>query len=69
MIREMHPVEFRQALEALGLTQTAVAKLLGLSDRMARHYARGDYAVPPPIAALLRLMVKTKTTAAKLAAL
>lgn len=68
-MRPMNPVEYRQMLAAVGLTQVAAARLFEVSERMSRYYAHGDYPIPPATAALLRLMVKTKTTAAELEAL
>lgn len=36
----MTPDSFRQALTALGLSQTQAAKVLGISPRTARRYAK-----------------------------
>ena len=52
----MNPDEFRQALERLGLTQVAAARLLCVEDRTARRWASGATSIPPSIALLLRLI-------------
>jgi len=68
-MRAMDAAEYRAVLRALGLTQVEAARLREVSERMSRYYAHGDYPIPPSTAALLRLMVKTTTTAAELEAL
>lgn len=51
--------QYRAALEALGLTQGAAAKFLGVSLKTAHNYANGG-AIPEATAKLLRLMVRLK---------
>jgi transcriptional regulator with XRE-family HTH domain len=53
----MKPDQFRSALDALGLTQTAVATLLGVDPRTARRWATGERRVSPPAARFLRHLV------------
>lgn len=53
----MTPAQYRAALAALDLTATSAARLLGVTDRTARYWAKGDNAVPSPVAILLRLML------------
>lgn len=51
--------EYREALESLGLTQVAAAKLLGVDDRTSRRWAAGDREIPPPAQRFLRYLVAT----------
>jgi hypothetical protein len=50
--------DYRAALEALGLSQVAAAKLLGIADRTSRAYALGERPVPEPVALALRLLLE-----------
>jgi hypothetical protein len=45
---------------------TEFAAMMGITDRTARRFASGESEVPPPIAMLLNLMLKTGTTPEKL---
>lgn len=49
--------QYRAALDALGLTQGAAAKFLGVALKTAHNYANGG-AIPEATAKLLRLMVR-----------
>ena len=40
------PTDFRAALARLGLTQAGAARLLGVDERTARRWARGERQVP-----------------------
>lgn len=51
--------EYRDALEALGLTQGAGAKLLGVDDRTSRRWACGERDIPPPAERFLRYLIAT----------
>lgn len=54
--------EYREAIEALGLSQVAAAKLLGVDDRTSRRWASGDREIPPPAARFLRYLIATDRT-------
>jgi len=49
--------DYRAVLEALGLSQIAAAKVLGIADRTSRAYALGERSVPEPVALALRLLM------------
>lgn len=51
--------QYRDALEALGLTQGAAAQLLGVDDRTSRRWACGERDVPPPAERFLRYLIAT----------
>lgn len=51
--------EYREALDALGLTQNAAAKLLGVDDRTSRRWACGERDIPPPAERFLRYLIAT----------
>ena len=61
---QMTAKQFRDALDRLGLSQLAAARLLGVDGRTARAWALDERQVPGPIAVLLRLMLDKKITAA-----
>jgi hypothetical protein len=46
----MTPERFRECLEFLGLSASAIARLLNCSDRLAYRWFSGKIAVPPGIA-------------------
>jgi hypothetical protein len=50
--------DYRAVLEALGLSQVAAAKVLGIADRTSRAYALGERPVPEPVALALRLLME-----------
>ena len=52
--------EYREALEALGLTQGGCARLLGVDERTSRRWANGERDVPPPVQRFLRYLIATK---------
>jgi hypothetical protein len=52
--------DYRTALETLGLSQIAAAKVLGISDRTSRAYALGERPVPAPVALALRLLIEKR---------
>ena len=56
---------YRTALETLGWSQVAAAKLLGIAVRMSRAYARGEQPVPEPVALALRLLIQRQQTYCK----
>lgn len=45
----MTPEQFKLKLSFLGLGQTELAHMMGLSDRTIRHYILGDRKVPQPL--------------------
>jgi hypothetical protein len=50
--------DYRAILEALGLSQVAAAKVLGIADRTSRAYALGERPVPQPVVLVLRLLME-----------
>ena len=58
--------ELAHALEALQLTQTGLARALGVIPRAVRFWLAGKRPVPPLAARVVRLMVAGKITAAAL---
>ena len=52
----MSPAEIRAARTALGLSQTATARLVGVDARTWRRWEAGDWPIPAPAARLLRLL-------------
>lgn len=61
----MTPDEYRSAIEALGLSQVAAAKLLGVDDRTSRRWASGERDIPGPAARFLRYLIATRKTGAQ----
>lgn len=55
----MTPDEYRAAIETLGLSQVAAARLLGVDDRTSRRWASGERDVPPPAVRFLRYLIAT----------
>lgn len=51
--------EYREALEHLGLTQGAGARLLGVDERTSRRWACGERDVPPPAERFLHYLIAT----------
>jgi plasmid maintenance system antidote protein VapI len=60
--RTMTPGQFVIVLDTLGLYQAEVARVLGISERTARRYVRGETIIPAAHALLLRAMVRYKVT-------
>ena len=56
----MTPHEYREAIERLGLSQIAAARLLGVDARTSRRWASGERDVPPPAVRFLRYLIATK---------
>lgn len=50
--------EYRDALEALGLAQEEVGRLLDSGARTARRWASGETPVPGPVAMHIRLWLE-----------
>jgi DNA-binding transcriptional regulator YiaG len=53
------PDEYRAAIESLGLSQVAAARLLGVDDRTSRRWASGERDIPPPAQRFLRYLIAT----------
>lgn len=51
--------EYRDAIERLGLSQVAAARLLGVDDRTSRRWAIGERDIPPPAERFLRYLIAT----------
>lgn len=60
----MTPTQFQAAIDRLGLSQVAAAKLVKANPRTARKWASGASGVPECVAILLRLLVAGKITVA-----
>lgn len=58
----MNANEYRAAIERLGLTQVAAAKLLGADERTSRRWACGERDVPAPAARFLQYLIATRKT-------
>jgi DNA-binding transcriptional regulator YiaG len=54
------PEEYRSALERLGLSQVAAAKLLGVDARTSRRWANGERDVPAPAVRFLQYLMATR---------
>lgn len=54
----MNASEYRAALKTLSLSQEAAAELVGANPRTGQRWALGERAVPPPMATLIRLLLK-----------
>jgi DNA-binding transcriptional regulator YiaG len=54
--------DYRSAIEALGLSQLAAARLLGVDERTSRRWANGERDVPEPAARFLRYLIATGKT-------
>jgi DNA-binding transcriptional regulator YiaG len=58
----MNTKQFSRALTLLGMTQQGFAKAIDVNERTVRDWAGGRSRVPGPVAALLNLMLDTKST-------
>ena len=56
----MTPQEYRKAIEKLGLTQVAAARLFKVADRTSRRWALGETRIPESVAMQLRTVIKHK---------
>jgi DNA-binding transcriptional regulator YiaG len=61
----MTPDQYRIAIETLGLSQVAAAKLLGVDPRTSRRWACGERDVPAPAERFLRYLIATGKTGEK----
>lgn len=53
MNQPLHPAELKTTREHLGLSDTALADILGVSSRTVRHWEEGRYPIPAGLAATL----------------
>jgi len=51
--------QYRAAIETLGLSQIAAARLLGVDERTSRRWANGERDIPPPAERFLRYLIAT----------
>lgn len=61
----MTPNQYRAAIETLGLSQVAAARLLGVDARTSRRWACGERDVPAPAERFLRYLIATGKTGEK----
>jgi DNA-binding transcriptional regulator YiaG len=59
----MTPRQLNIALVKLGMTQMGFAKIIGVADTTVRDWVGGRTRIPGAVAALLNLMLDTKSTA------
>jgi DNA-binding transcriptional regulator YiaG len=57
--------QYRNAIEKLGLSQVAAARLLGVDARTSRRWACGERDVPAPAERFLRYLIATGKTGEK----
>lgn len=62
MVNVMVPAQFTHALEVLGLSSQAAARILGTTDRSINRYISGERSIPPSLAKLIRLAIARKIT-------
>jgi hypothetical protein len=60
--RTMSPRAYERAIAALGLSQAAAGRWLGVSERTSRRYVAGEATVPPAQVLLLRTFVDLQLT-------
>jgi DNA-binding transcriptional regulator YiaG len=58
----MTPDQYRSAIEKLGLSQIAAARLLGVDARTSRRWASGERDIPSPAVRFLRYLIATRRT-------
>ena len=58
----MTHTQFRETLATLSLSQVGAARLLGVNDRTARRWAKGEQDIPPPVVKFFKLMIALKLT-------
>lgn len=55
--RRMTAAQFTKAIKDLGMSQAGVGRFLGVSERHARRFVRGEAEVPEAYALLLRSLL------------
>lgn len=58
----MNSKRYRTVIEAIGLSQVAAAKFVGVAPRSSRRWAAGDAPIPDDVAVLLSIMAKHQIT-------
>jgi DNA-binding transcriptional regulator YiaG len=61
-------LEFRAAIETLGMTQGQTATFLGVALRTVSGWAIGQYPIPDAVAMLLHVMIERRIAAADIQA-
>lgn len=61
----MTPDEYRAAIDKLGLSQVAAARLLGVDERTSRRWANGERDMPAPAVRFLRYLIAIGKTGEK----
>ena len=61
----MNADQYRTAIEKLGLSQVAAAKLLGVDERTSRRWANAERDIPQPAARFLQYLIATNKTGTK----
>lgn len=56
----MTAMQYRSAIEKLGLSQRGAAAFLGVDERTSRRWALGEAQVPDSVSLLLKLMIRLK---------
>jgi DNA-binding transcriptional regulator YdaS (Cro superfamily) len=62
----MTPAQFKKALDRLGTTQAAFARLVGVTPRHANRWAAGDADIPRSVELILTLWACGKISQADL---
>ena len=57
----MNHKQYREAIERLGLSQVAAARLLQVDPRTSRRWASGETKVPWTVAVVLEYLAKERT--------
>jgi DNA-binding transcriptional regulator YiaG len=56
--------QYRDAIEQLGLTQAAAARLLGVDTRTSKRWANDERTIPGPVERFLKYLIARKTSGA-----
>jgi hypothetical protein len=59
---EMNKVEFKLAIQILGMSQQKAGVWCGYSPRTGQRWALGETEIPPAVGYLLRMMVRHRFT-------
>jgi DNA-binding transcriptional regulator YiaG len=54
--------QFRTAIDKLGLSQAAAARLLGVGEKIVHRWANGECDIPPPAVRFLHYLIASRTT-------
>jgi DNA-binding transcriptional regulator YiaG len=57
----MTPDQFRTAINKLGLSQVAAARLFGVDEETSRQWANGERDIPAPAVRFLHYLIATRT--------